>query len=109
MSIYEKSGSAVIGGATATPSGPRPVGGLVVTDLAKKRAYQRAWRAENPERVAGYNEARRIPPTSLVCVECGGSFLGRKDRLLCSRRCKDRRHARLHPEALREKKRRREH
>jgi len=39
-------------------------------------------------------------------VECGGEFEGRRDRLLCgSRRCKDRRYARLHPEALREKER----
>jgi len=33
-------------------------------------------------------------------------FGGPKNRLLCSRRCKDRRYARLHPEALREKKQR---
>jgi hypothetical protein len=66
----------------------------------------RQWRAEHPEQQQAYNEARRIPPASLVCVECGGGFVGRKDRLLCSRRCKDRRYARLHPEALREKKRR---
>jgi hypothetical protein len=39
-------------------------------------------------------------------VECGVSFEGRKDRLLCSRRCKDRRYARLHPEQLRAKERR---
>jgi hypothetical protein len=42
-----------------------------------------------------------------TCVECGEEFEGRRDRLLCgSRRCKDRRYARLHPEALREKERR---
>ena len=31
---------------------------------------------------------------------------GRKGKLICSRRCKDRRYARLHPEALRAKQRR---
>ena len=52
------------------------------------------------------NAARRTPQAKLVCVECGGEFEGRRDRLLCgSRRCKDRRYARLHPEALREKER----
>ena len=66
-------------------------------------AATRAWREQNRERV---NAARRKPPVKLRCVECGGEFGGRKDRLLCSRRCKDRRYARLHPEALREKQQR---
>jgi hypothetical protein len=57
-------------------------------------------------RVREYNEARRIPPSQLVCVECGETFWGRKDRLVCSRRCKDARYARLYPEAWREKRRR---
>jgi hypothetical protein len=52
-----------------------------------------------------YNERRRVPPSKLACVECGEEFEGRRDRLLCSRRCKDLRYARLHPEALREKQR----
>lgn len=80
--------------------------GLVVTDPAEKRAYQRRWRAANPERMRAYAEARRVAPTPLVCVECGTGFVGRKGRLLCSRRCKDRRYARLHPDKLRDKKRR---
>ena len=71
-------------------------------------AYQRAWRAANPDRVRAYNEARRIPFTSLVCVECGAGFLGRKDRLVCSPRCKDRRYARLHPAEYRAKQKRKD-
>jgi hypothetical protein len=63
----------------------------------------RVWRDQNRERV---NAARRTPPAKLRCVECGGEFEGRKGKLICSRRCKDRRYARLHPEALREKQRR---
>jgi len=54
------------------------------------------------------NAARRKPPAKLRCVECGGEFEGRKGKLLCSRRCKDRRYARLHPEAVRAKQRRKD-
>jgi hypothetical protein len=53
-----------------------------------------------------YNARRRVPPTRLRCVECGGEFDGRKGKLICSRRCKDRRYARFHPEELLAKKRR---
>jgi hypothetical protein len=63
----------------------------------------RAWREQNRERV---NAARRTPPAKLRCVECGGEFEGPKGKLICSRRCKDWRYARLHPEELREKQRR---
>jgi hypothetical protein len=66
-------------------------------------AATRAWREQNRERI---NAARRTPPVKLRCVECGGEFEGRKGKLICSRRCKDRRYARLHPEELREKQRR---
>ena len=63
----------------------------------------RQWRREHTE----HKLLRpRVAPSKLTCVECGTSFEGRKDRLVCSRRCKDRRYARLHPEALREKQRR---
>ena len=49
----------------------------------------------------------RVAPSRKKCVECGTEFVGRKDRLLCgARRCKDRRYARLHPEELRAKERR---
>jgi hypothetical protein len=65
-----------------------------------------AWRAANPEYVAALNVARRTPPTKLTCVECGGGFEGRPDRLVCSRRCKDRRYQRAHPEAYRAAQRR---
>ena len=63
----------------------------------------RRWRREHPE-----HKLRRphVPPSKLECVECGVVFEGPKNRLLCSRRCKDRRYARLHPEALRKKKQR---
>jgi len=68
-------------------------------------AATRAWREQNRERV---NAARRTQPAKLRCVECGGEFEGRKGKLLCSRRCKDRRYARLHPEAVRAKQRRKD-
>jgi hypothetical protein len=67
----------------------------------------RHWRAEHPEQQQLYNERRRVPLAKLTCAECGAVFEGPKNRLLCSRRCKDRRYARLHPDKLREKKRRR--
>ena len=64
----------------------------------------RQWRRAHPEHKS---RRPRVAPSKLTCVECGASFEGRKDRLVCSRRCKDRRYARLHPDRLREKKRRR--
>jgi hypothetical protein len=64
----------------------------------------RLWRREHPEHKL---TRPHVAPSRLTCVECGDEFEGRRDRLLCgSRRCKDRRYARLHPEALREKERR---
>jgi hypothetical protein len=57
----------------------------------------RQWHEDNPEAVRAFNKARRIPPAQLTCVECGKGFEGRKDTLTCSRRCKDKRYARLHP------------
>ena len=75
--------------------------------MKKTRAeYLREWRAESPERVKAYAEARRIPPSQLACSECGTSFEGRKDRLICSRRCKDARYSRQRPETWRAKRRR---
>jgi hypothetical protein len=62
----------------------------------------RQWRREHPE----HKLRRRVPPSKLTCTECGVVFEGRKDRLVCSRRCKDRRYARLHPDQLRAKERR---
>jgi hypothetical protein len=50
-------------------------------------------------------ESRRVAPTQLKCVECEEDFEGRKGRLVCSRRCKDRCYARLHPQKAREKAR----
>ena len=67
----------------------------------------REWRERNPEHVTAYNESRRVPPTSLVFSECGATFRGRKDRLICGkRRCKDARYRRLHPEEYRAKQQR---
>jgi hypothetical protein len=60
----------------------------------------RQWRMRHRDEL---NERRRIPPTKLKCAECGEGFEGRRDRVVCSRRCKDRRYARLHPEELRAK------
>jgi hypothetical protein len=61
----------------------------------------RQW--EHPE----HKLSRRVAPSQRQCVECGGSFTGRADRLLCgARRCKDRRYRRLHPEQVRAKERR---
>lgn len=64
-----------------------------------------AWHERNRERV---NAARRTPPSQLTCVECGVLFEGPKNRLLCSRRCKDARYARLHPVEHRAKRRRKD-
>ena len=62
----------------------------------------REWRERNRE---AYNAARRVPPVELECVECGEALEGGKGRLVCSRRCKDRRYARFHPEQVKEKNR----
>jgi hypothetical protein len=62
----------------------------------------RRWRAENPEKA----RPRPVPPTGHVCPECGATFHGRKNWVVCSRRCKDARYARLHPVELAAKKRR---
>jgi len=57
-----------------------------------------AWRAANPERVAAYNEARRVPSSPRACPECGTVFEGRPNKFLCgARRCRDARYKRLHP------------
>ena len=70
-----------------------------------RREASRLWRAEHRDEC---DERRRVPPLKLRCVECGGEFVGRKGKLICSRSCKDRRYARLHPEALRAKQRRKD-
>jgi hypothetical protein len=73
-----------------------------------KAEQLREWRRRNPDKVREHNERRRIPATESVCVECGGTFVGRKDRLICSRRCKDKRYERLHPETYAAKRHRKE-
>lgn len=69
-----------------------------------QREAVRKWKAENP----AYTERRRIPPARLTCSECGVAFEGRKDRLVCSRKCRDARYRRLHPDAYREKRKRKD-
>jgi hypothetical protein len=69
-------------------------------------ARQRQWRAANPEKVAAQLKRERAKPVELVCSECGERFSGRPNRVVCSRRCRDRRYARLHPDKVREKERR---
>jgi hypothetical protein len=75
----------VVGGA-AIRSLPAPPG---TRNAAKTPAeYNREWRQRHPDAVREYNERRRIPPTEKRCTECRAIFLGRKDRLVCSRRCR---------------------
>lgn len=72
------------------------------------RAKARAYYWANRERVLEKRAAARgrLRPVVLAwCSECGGALEGQQ-RLVCSRRCKDRRYARLHPEAVAEKQRR---
>ena len=68
-----------------------------------RRVYWRRWRAEHPEKVAAYNEARRAKARAarreLRCSECGQVLEGRKSRV-CSPQCRDRRYRRLHPEQV---------
>jgi hypothetical protein len=79
------------------------------TPKKSKADVMREWRRRNPDKVAEYNERRRIPPTESVCVECGATITGRKDRLLCDqRRCKDQRYQRTHPDEYRAKRRRKD-
>jgi len=56
----------------------------------------------------GCNDGRghvRGNRTELTCVECEAAFVGRPDRVVCSRRCGDARYARLHPAAFAAKRR----
>ncbi len=63
------------------------------------REVGRLWREENRDYIAAEKAKRKTPPTELVCSECGKTFYGRKDRLVCGqRKCKDTRYRRLHPE-----------
>jgi endogenous inhibitor of DNA gyrase (YacG/DUF329 family) len=63
----------------------------------------REWREANPERAAAYNAARRAayreahPLVKVKCSECDVEFEAVTSRVVCSRRCKDRRYRRLHP------------
>lgn len=64
-------------------------------DRARSRAYYAAHRVEVLARAA----AKRPAPAPRSCSECGESFEGRWNQLVCGRRCKDARYRRRHPEA----------
>jgi hypothetical protein len=67
-----------------------PVGLVGMAEAARR------WRELNPDAVEGYNEARRVVHAPRPCSECGGEFTpGRRDALVCSKRCRWRRSRRL--------------
>ena len=55
----------------------------------------RRWRAENPEKVAEANVARRVRERTFRCRECGRRFRSRRARLTCSEECRRERHRRF--------------
>lgn len=77
-------------------------------DPEGERAKSRDYYWANRERVLEKAAARRgvsRPAERSACAECEGLLEGRQ-RVVCSSRCRDRRYARLHPEAMAEKQRR---
>lgn len=77
-------------------------------DPERERAKSRRYYAENRERVLAKAAAKRgrvRPAVRVECSECGGPLEGRQ-AVVCSRRCKDARYARLHPEEYAAKERR---
>jgi hypothetical protein len=83
---------------------PKMRTGLSSCCQSRSAARTRRWREANPEYVAAYAAARRTPPARLVCSECGREYEGRRGRLVCSRKCKDARYKRRHPEAFKAKR-----
>jgi hypothetical protein len=73
-----------------------------------RREAQRVWRVGHRDAVEAYNAGRRVGLHEFVCSECGRSFTARNSNaILCGRAgCKDARFRRLHPEAYRERQRR---
>lgn len=63
------------------------------TESRRKTEAQRL--ADNAARRVKYRAAN--PPAVRSCLECGATIIGRPDRKVCSRKCKDSRFARLHP------------
>jgi uncharacterized CHY-type Zn-finger protein len=60
-------------------------------DREKSRRYYREHREEKVAKVKERYAARKPQRFVAECQTCGGSFeRSRKDRLFCSRRCKDR-------------------
>jgi hypothetical protein len=73
-------------------------------ERARSRAYYAAHREQVLDRAAARRGVSR-PAVRGECSECEAPLEGLQ-RVVCSRRCKDRRYARLHPEAVAEKQRR---
>jgi protein-arginine kinase activator protein McsA len=60
-------------------------------DREKSRRYYREHREEKLAKVKARAKTRPAPRYVAECRTCGGSFeRSRKDRVFCSRRCKDR-------------------
>jgi len=72
------------------------------------RERNRAYYWEHRGEVLAKAKLKRaeVRPPQGCCSECGEPLVGRPNRVVCSRRCKDRRYRRLHPEANRLKLRR---
>ena len=64
-------------------------------------AKSRRWYADPKNRVKklAAMAARRVPASPRFCSECDAPLASGR-RVVCSRRCKDRRYRRLHPEAF---------
>jgi uncharacterized Zn finger protein (UPF0148 family) len=77
-------------------------------DPERQRERSRRYYLENRELVLGKAGEKRMPGGAPggVCSECGERLNGRRGKVVCSRRCKDARYRRLHPETYREKQRR---
>jgi hypothetical protein len=78
-------------------------------DPEGERERSRRYYAANREAVlvrAKHRKApKQEPPVRRECSECGAPIQSPK-RVVCSKRCKDRHFERLHPERIREKRRR---
>ena len=68
-----------------------------------QREAQRVWRLGHRDAVEAYNVGRSVGMRWVKCSECDEVLVRRSNQVVCSRRCKDRRYRRLHPEAYRER------
>jgi len=74
----------------------------------RERERSRRYYLEHREQVlerAAAKRGRPRQPEQTTCSECGDELTGRQ-RVVCGPRCRDRRYARLHPEAYAAKERR---